>query len=69
MKPKPKKAFKSGAPRKGYKWAEPTDNKLPNPPIVPVKKDYKPKPMRLVSSGTTGGGKPTKTVKNKARSL
>lgn len=73
MKPNPKikKAFKSGAPRKGYKWKEEdTTNKLPNPPIVPDKKKaYKPKPMRMISSGSYGSGAPRTTEKSRAKSL
>lgn len=69
-KPKVKKAFKSGAPRKGYKWKEDTSGRIPDPAIVPDrKKPYTPKPMRTVASGTTGGGKARTTVKSKARSL
>ena len=69
-KPKIKKVMRSGAPAKGYKWKEQTSGKIPNPEIVPMKKKMaKLKPMRMVSSGTTGYGTPSKTIKNKARSL
>ncbi len=68
-KPKVKKALRSGAPAKGYKWKENTSGRIPDPEIVPVKKKVKLNPMRTVSSGSTAYGTPRKTIKNKSRSL
>jgi hypothetical protein len=65
---KPKKTTKTGAPAKGYKWAETTSGRIPDPVIVPVKKMPKFKPMRTVASGTSPSGKARMTVK-KGRSL
>lgn len=68
--PKPKRTKKSGAPKKGYKWAETTSGRIPDPKIVPMsKKKAKLIPMRTVSSGTTSSGAPRKTIRNKTRSL
>ena len=71
--PGPKKAFKSrsGAPKRGKKWAEDTSGKIPNPTVVPIAKakPAKLKPMRAVSGGSYGSGAPRKTVRGKARSL
>ena len=66
-----KKPFnkRTRAPKKGYKYSETTSGKIPNPTVVKVKKPVKMKPMRTVASGTNAYGQPTKTVKNKARSL
>lgn len=74
MKPKPKVrnvfSKKTRAPKKGYQYTEMTSGKIPDPAVVPVKKKVaKLSPMRTVSSGTNSYGKPTKTEKNKARSL
>ena len=62
-KPKIKKALRSGAPAKGYKWKEETSGKIPNPEIVPMakKKPAKLKAMRRVSSGSYGSGAPRQT--------
>lgn len=67
-----KKAFKkrTSAPKRGYRYTEETSGKIPSPAVVPIStKKPKLKPMRSVASGSNAYGKPTKTVKNKTRSL
>jgi len=68
-----KNLTKKATPKKGFKWAESTSGRIPEPAVVPVsskkKKPARLKPMRTVSSGTFGSGAPRKTEKNKARSL
>ena len=64
----PKKTKRSGAPAKGYKWAEMTSGKIPNPAVVPVAKKSNLKPMRTVASGINPWGDVVKNVKRKTRS-
>ncbi len=75
MKPKKKRwdknISKQGTPKKGYRWAETTSGRIPEPQVerIPKAKD-KPKrlkPMRTVASGTYGSGAPRKTERNRSK--
>ncbi len=71
MKP-PKKAKKSGAPAKGYKWKYETSGKIPNPEMAPVSpKKVKLKAMDMTFGGSdrSGKGYTKKEKKVKAKSL
>lgn len=64
----PKKTKRSGAPARGYRYAENTSGRIPEPAIVPIdRKRAKLKPMRSVSSGTYGSGKAFTKINNRMR--
>jgi len=65
-----KNLTKKATPKKGFKWADSTSGRIPEPAVVPISSKKKParlKPMRTVASGTYGSGAPRKTERNRSK--